>query len=168
MTAMRVDAFDFVLPPERIALAPANPRDSARMLVVGPDGDLTDAHVRDLPDFLTPRDALVVNDTRVIAARLEGVRVRGEAIASPLTRTPSSRAAMTRVSFATSASRGVKKSGRSRTSASVRFPVGSTTSIRALSRGFAGESAMRSAGRTKSKASTRIAVIAVLWRSSIR
>jgi S-adenosylmethionine:tRNA ribosyltransferase-isomerase len=82
MTAMRVDAFDFVLPPERIALAPANPRDSARMLVVGPDGDLTDAHVRDLPDFLTPRDALVVNDTRVIAARLEGVRVRGEAIAS--------------------------------------------------------------------------------------
>ena len=82
MTAMRVDAFDFVLPPERIALAPANPRDSARMLVVGADGELTDAHVRDLPDFLTPRDALVVNDTRVIAARLEGVRVRGEAIAS--------------------------------------------------------------------------------------
>jgi S-adenosylmethionine:tRNA ribosyltransferase-isomerase len=82
MTAMRVDAFDFFLPPERIALAPANPRDSARMLVVGPDGDLTDARVRDLPNFLTPKDALVVNDTRVIAARLEGVRVRGEAIAS--------------------------------------------------------------------------------------
>ncbi len=79
---MRVDAFDFVLPPERVALEPANPRDSARMLVVGPKGDLTDAHVRDLPDFLTARDALVVNDTRVIAARLEGVRVRGEAIAS--------------------------------------------------------------------------------------
>jgi S-adenosylmethionine:tRNA ribosyltransferase-isomerase len=82
MTAMRVDAFDFVLPPERIALTPANPRDSARMLVVGPDGDLKDAHVRDLPDFLTPRDALVVNDTRVIAARLDGIRVRGEAAAS--------------------------------------------------------------------------------------
>jgi S-adenosylmethionine:tRNA ribosyltransferase-isomerase len=82
MTAMRVGAFDFVLPPECIALAPANPRDSARMLVVGPEGDLTDAHVRDLPDLLTSRDALVVNDTRVIAARLEGVRVRGEAIAS--------------------------------------------------------------------------------------
>jgi S-adenosylmethionine:tRNA ribosyltransferase-isomerase len=79
---MRVDAFDFVLPPERIALAPANPRDSARMLVVGPRGDLSDTHVRDLPDFLTPLDALVVNDTRVIAARLEGVRVRGEAVAS--------------------------------------------------------------------------------------
>ena len=82
MTAMRVDAFDFVLPAERIALSPANPRDSARMLVVGPKGDLTDAHVRDLPDFLTSTDALIVNDTRVIAARLEGVRVRGEAIAS--------------------------------------------------------------------------------------
>jgi S-adenosylmethionine:tRNA ribosyltransferase-isomerase len=82
MTAMRVDAFDFVLPPECIALSPANPRDSARMLVVGRTSDLTDAHVGDLPDFLTPGDALVVNDTRVIAARLEGVRVRGDAIAS--------------------------------------------------------------------------------------
>jgi S-adenosylmethionine:tRNA ribosyltransferase-isomerase len=79
---MRVDAFDFVLPADCVALAPACPRDSARMLVVGADGGLTDAHVRDLPNFLTPRDALVVNDTRVIAARLEGVRVRGEAIAS--------------------------------------------------------------------------------------
>ena len=75
---MRVDAFDFVLPPERIALAPANPRDSARMLVVGADGGLTDSHVRDLPNFLRRGDALVVNDTRVIAARLEGVRVRGD------------------------------------------------------------------------------------------
>jgi S-adenosylmethionine:tRNA ribosyltransferase-isomerase len=79
---MRVDAFDFVLPPERIALHPANPRDSARMLVVSAGGGLTDAHVRDLPDFLDPRDALVVNDTRVIAARLEGVRVRGDSVAS--------------------------------------------------------------------------------------
>jgi S-adenosylmethionine:tRNA ribosyltransferase-isomerase len=82
MSAMRVDAFDFVLPAERIALTPANPRDSARMLVVGADGAMTDARVRDLPDFLTPRDALVVNDTRVIAARLDGIRVRGEAVAS--------------------------------------------------------------------------------------
>jgi S-adenosylmethionine:tRNA ribosyltransferase-isomerase len=82
ITAMRVDAFDFHLPPERIALAPASPRESARMLVVGADGSLTNSHVRDLPEFLTPGDALVVNDTRVIAARLEGVRVRGEAVAS--------------------------------------------------------------------------------------
>ena len=82
VTAMRVDAFDFVLPAERIALAPANPRDSARMLVVGAEGALTDAYVRDLPDFLNPRDALVVNDTRVTAARLDGVRVRGDVAAS--------------------------------------------------------------------------------------
>jgi len=82
MTAMRVDAFDFVLPAERIALAPANPRDSARMLVVGADGGLRDAQVRDLPDFLAPGDALVVNDTRVIAARLDGIRVRDDAVAS--------------------------------------------------------------------------------------
>ena len=79
---MRVDAFDFELPPERIALEPASPRDSARMLVVGADGALTDSRVSDLPDFLRAGDALVVNDTRVIAARLEGVRVRGEAAAS--------------------------------------------------------------------------------------
>ncbi len=79
---MRVDAFDFDLPPERIALRPASPRDSAKMLVVGGGGALTDAHVSDLPDFLRPGDALVVNDTRVIAARLDGVRVRDEAIAA--------------------------------------------------------------------------------------
>jgi len=79
---MRVDAFDFALPTELIALHPANPRDSARMLVVGADGGLTDSRVRELPDFLRPGDALVVNDTKVIAARLEGIRARGEAIAS--------------------------------------------------------------------------------------
>jgi S-adenosylmethionine:tRNA ribosyltransferase-isomerase len=79
---MRVDDFDFALPPECIALAPASPRDSARMLVVGADGGLTDSRVRQLPDFLRPGDALVVNDTKVIPARLEGVRVRGEAVAS--------------------------------------------------------------------------------------
>jgi S-adenosylmethionine:tRNA ribosyltransferase-isomerase len=82
---MRVDAFDFDLPAERIALEPADPRDSARMLVVGAeDGDggaLTDARVSDLPEFLLPGDALVVNDTKVIAARLDGVRVRGDAVA---------------------------------------------------------------------------------------
>jgi len=79
---MRVDAFDFELPPERIALVPASPRDSARLLVVGQDGALQDARVCDLPAFLEPGDALVVNDTRVIAARLEGLRVRGGAAAA--------------------------------------------------------------------------------------
>ena len=79
---MRVDLFDFDLPPERIALKPAIPRDAARMLVVAPDGGLDDAHVFDLPRLLRPGDALVVNDTRVIAARLDGVRVRGAAVAA--------------------------------------------------------------------------------------
>ena len=77
---MRVDLFDFELPPERIALRPAEPRDAARMLVVqGPL--LQDRGVRDLPDFLRAGDALVVNDTRVIPARLVGIRARGENIA---------------------------------------------------------------------------------------
>ena len=54
------------------------------MLVVGADGALEDLGVGDLPDFLQPGDAVVVNDTRVIAARLDGIRVRGEA--SPASR----------------------------------------------------------------------------------
>lgn len=75
---MRVDLFDFELPPERIALRPVSPRDAARMLVVRPGQtpELTDAHVRDLPDLLEPGDALVVNDTRVVPARLDGIRRR--------------------------------------------------------------------------------------------
>ncbi len=78
---MRVDEFDFDLPPERIALRPAYPRDAARMLVVGADGALADRGVADLPDYIRPGDALVVNDTKVIAARLDGIRVRGDAVA---------------------------------------------------------------------------------------
>lgn len=71
---MLVDDFDFELPPERIALRPAIPRDAARLLVVRPGEALIHAHVRDLPDFLDGGDALVVNDTKVIAARLKGRR----------------------------------------------------------------------------------------------
>ncbi|WP_173932191.1 tRNA preQ1(34) S-adenosylmethionine ribosyltransferase-isomerase QueA [Chelativorans sp. Marseille-P2723] len=78
---MRVDLFDFDLPEERIALRPVNPRDAARMLVVRPDGGLEDFVVRDLPDLLKPGDALVFNDTKVIPARLSGLRRRGEAVA---------------------------------------------------------------------------------------
>jgi S-adenosylmethionine:tRNA ribosyltransferase-isomerase len=75
---VRTDLFDFELPEELIALYPANPRDSARMLVVGPHGgSLQDRGVRDLPDLLQPGDALVFNDTRVIPAALDGIRVRG-------------------------------------------------------------------------------------------
>ncbi len=78
---MRVDAFDFELPDERIALRPARPRDSARLLVVRPGEDPEDRIVRDLPDLLQPGDALVFNDTKVISAQLEGRRVRDGHIA---------------------------------------------------------------------------------------
>jgi S-adenosylmethionine:tRNA ribosyltransferase-isomerase len=111
---MRTDDFDFELPPERIALRPAVPRDSARLLVVRPKagfvleagaagdapgnrvaggvleervesgiledragGALEDRLVRDLPDLLRPGDMLVVNDTKVILARLSGRRIGG-------------------------------------------------------------------------------------------
>ncbi len=75
---MRVDLFDFDLPDENIALRPASPRDSARLLVVRPDPPivLDDLKVRDLPGLLRRGDALVFNDTRVIPAQLEGQRVR--------------------------------------------------------------------------------------------
>ena len=70
---MRVDLFDFELPEDRIALRPAEPRDSARMLLL--DGDrIEDLSVRDLPQCLQPGDVLVFNDTRVIPAQLEGRR----------------------------------------------------------------------------------------------
>jgi S-adenosylmethionine:tRNA ribosyltransferase-isomerase len=72
---VRVDLFDFELPPERIALRPARPRDAARMLAVRPGG-LEDRGVRDLPALLRRGDVLVFNDTRVIPAQLEGVRGR--------------------------------------------------------------------------------------------
>ena len=73
---MRVDLFDFDLPPDRIALRPAVPRDSARLLLL--DGPRTeDRIVRELPDLLRPGDCLIFNDTRVIPAQLEGRR--GEA-----------------------------------------------------------------------------------------
>lgn len=89
---MRTDVFDFELPDDRIALRPVEPRDCARLLVVRPAASvmagafhatpiLEDRVVRDLPGLLSPRDILVVNDTKVIPAALEGLRVRGEAVA---------------------------------------------------------------------------------------
>jgi S-adenosylmethionine:tRNA ribosyltransferase-isomerase len=70
---MRVDLFDFELPQERIALRPARPRDSARLLVVE-GGGFSDREVLDLPGLLRPGDVLVFNDTKVIPAQLEGTR----------------------------------------------------------------------------------------------
>ena len=73
---MNVDLFDFDLPSANIALRPAAPRDSARMLVLDAEGT-HDRVVTDLPASLRPGDLLVFNDTRVIPAQLEGTR--GEA-----------------------------------------------------------------------------------------
>jgi S-adenosylmethionine:tRNA ribosyltransferase-isomerase len=70
---MRVDLFDFDLPPDRIALRPARPRDSARLLLVR-GSDISDHRVLDLPQLLQPGDALVFNDTKVIPAQLDGRR----------------------------------------------------------------------------------------------
>jgi S-adenosylmethionine:tRNA ribosyltransferase-isomerase len=74
---MRTDLFDFDLPAERIALRPASPRDSAKMLVVD-NGTLRDRVIADLPQWLKPGDQLVVNDTKVIAAQLKGRRIGRE------------------------------------------------------------------------------------------
>jgi S-adenosylmethionine:tRNA ribosyltransferase-isomerase len=75
---VRVDLFDFDLPEHLIALRPARPRDSARLLHVPAAGGIADRSVRDAPSLLRAGDVLVFNDTRVIAARLKGVRVRDE------------------------------------------------------------------------------------------
>src|SRR5450432_3313848 len=76
--SMRTDLFDFELPAASIALRPASPRDSAKMLVVQPDGVLRDRSIADLPNWLQTGDQLVVNDTKVIAAQLHGRRIGRE------------------------------------------------------------------------------------------
>jgi len=73
LPALRTADFDFALPEALIAQAPLRPRDAARLLLVRPDG-LADHGVRDLPALLEPGDVMVVNDTRVIPARLRGRR----------------------------------------------------------------------------------------------
>ncbi len=78
---MQLDDFDFHLPEDRIALRPARPRDSARMLVVRPgaEEELLDRTVSNLADFLKEGDVLVFNNTRVIPAQLQGKRIgRGD------------------------------------------------------------------------------------------
>lgn len=73
---MRVDQFDFDLPEDRIALRPARPRDSARLMVVGLGSANQHVHVSNLPEQLRAGDTIVVNDTRVIPAALRGSRIR--------------------------------------------------------------------------------------------
>ncbi len=69
---MLTSLFDYDLPPERIAQHPVSPRDASRLLVVGQQ--LEDRHFRDLPSLLRPGDLLVLNDSKVIPARLRGKR----------------------------------------------------------------------------------------------
>jgi S-adenosylmethionine:tRNA ribosyltransferase-isomerase len=77
---MKLSDFDFDLPEELIATRPARPRSAARLLLA--EGDtLRDLHVRDLVDIFRPGDRLILNNTRVIPARLFGTRQRGEAVA---------------------------------------------------------------------------------------
>jgi S-adenosylmethionine:tRNA ribosyltransferase-isomerase len=92
---MRTDLFDFALPEDRIALRPASPRDSARLLVVRPGNPAAheDRTMRDLPALLRAGDTLVVNDTKVFPASLHGRRLprtddgdREPAIAATLTK----------------------------------------------------------------------------------
>jgi S-adenosylmethionine:tRNA ribosyltransferase-isomerase len=75
---MQLSDFDFELPEAQIALRPARPRDAARLLVVEPGAPDRDLAVHDLPGLLRAGDILVLNDTRVIPARLKGVRRRDE------------------------------------------------------------------------------------------
>ena len=71
---MHLDDFAFDLPRELIADRPAEPRETARLLVLPAEGGLLDRHIADLPELLLPGDLLVFNDTKVIPARLVGRR----------------------------------------------------------------------------------------------
>jgi S-adenosylmethionine:tRNA ribosyltransferase-isomerase len=75
---MQLADFDFDLPEDRIALRPASPRDAARLLAIRPGEAFQDLSVADLPGQLRGGDVLVLNDTRVIPARLKGVRTRDD------------------------------------------------------------------------------------------
>ena len=83
MAPLRLDDFDYVLPPDRIALRPVHPRDAARLLAVSLSRTepFQDRCVKDLAQLLSPGDALIFNDTRVIPAGLAGIRRRGETVA---------------------------------------------------------------------------------------
>ena len=70
---MKLDAFDYSLPAEKIATKPADPRESARLLDLSGVG-ITDRHISDMPALLRAGDVLIVNNTQVIPARLEGRR----------------------------------------------------------------------------------------------
>ena len=77
---MHVSDFDYELPADRIAQTPVEPRDLARLLVDRGSGRYDHRRVRDLPEYLTPGDLVVVNDTKVLPARLNMVRSTGGAV----------------------------------------------------------------------------------------
>ena len=79
---MRIEDFDFDLPENRIALRPKIPRDSARLLHIDSRGIVCDHVMRDFVDFILPTDIVIVNDTKVIPARLEAIRRRVGGIGS--------------------------------------------------------------------------------------
>ena len=75
---MKTSDFDYSLPPELIAQTPAEPRDQSRLMVLRrSDGSIEHHHFSEIIDFLQPTDILVLNDTRVIPARLTGQRGSG-------------------------------------------------------------------------------------------
>src|SRR3954454_9749563 len=76
---MRLSDFEYELPPERIAQTPIEPRDSARLLVDRGDASPEHRHVRDLAQLLRPGDVLVLNETKVIPARVVLHRATGGA-----------------------------------------------------------------------------------------
>ncbi|NBT49558.1 MAG: tRNA preQ1(34) S-adenosylmethionine ribosyltransferase-isomerase QueA, partial [Actinobacteria bacterium] len=69
--AALLDLLSIAIPPDRIATSPAHPRDSARLLLIRrATNEITDLTVRDLPSLLSPTDLLVLNNSKVIPARL--------------------------------------------------------------------------------------------------
>ena len=73
---MKTSDFDYHLPEELIAQTPVEPRDSSRMMVCNRNNERREDHIfRELPQFLRPNDCLVLNDSRVLPARLRGHRV---------------------------------------------------------------------------------------------
>lgn len=79
---MDIKLFDFELPESLIALEPAYPRDSSKLLTVTKSGSMLDFSMANLPNLLKPDDVLVFNDTKVLPARLAGIRRRGDAVAN--------------------------------------------------------------------------------------
>ena len=77
LSLMRTSDFNYTLPPELIAQTPISPRDASRMLVCNRGSQMRQNRIfRELPNFLRPQDVLVINETRVIPARLLGIKVK--------------------------------------------------------------------------------------------